>query len=372
MQKKINIVHLIPAISFGGGAENVLYHLLRTIDRSRFQMTVLYWGPNDDMAADLRDMGVKVIKLSFKRVISVDSVLEIARAVKAVKGDLLHTHFMDADLLGFLTTRWIRIPLIAQIHSFPFPVCKRHAWRYWWMSLGISRIISVSQTVKKYIVSKTGIGEERFRVVYNGIDLKVFDQRVQKADRAALRQAFKISEDDRVIGNVSRLIPDKGQEFLIRAMPVICQAFPVVKLLIVGDGPLRAGLEHLACSLGVAERIIFAGKRRDVPELLSIMDFFVFPTFHEAFGICVLEAMAAGIPIIATDDAAIPEIITHGENGWLVSPGSSEQIGEALKRLLSNAELSRRLAANARERVKAFSLEQMRVVYEQVYRESVH
>ena len=367
MPKKINIVHLIPSIGFGGGAENVVYNLCRTIDRSRFQLTLLYWGEHEDLVDPIRSMGTTVIKLPLKNVVSLDSVLQVSNAIRHARAHLLHTHFMDADLIGFLGAKLAGVPMMLEVHSFPFPEFKRHAYRYWLMSLGVRRIVCVSNTVKEHIRERTGIPGNKFDIIYNGLDIQAFDQRAAKTDRTALRLEFGIENEDYVVGNVSRLIPDKGHEYLIRAFPFLMKECPKGKLLIVGDGPLRGELESLACRLGVRHRVIFAGKRLDVPELLSLMDVCVFPTFNEAFGICVLEAMAARKSVIATDDAAIPEIIENGKNGILVSPGKYELIAEALINIFSDPALSARLALSARARVMTFSIDKMTRAYEDLY-----
>jgi len=367
MSEKINIVHLIPSIGFGGGAENVVYNLCRSIDQSRFHLTLLYWGEHEDLVVPIRAQGTSVVKLSFRNVVSPDSVFQVTAAIRKARAHLLHTHFMDADLLGFMASRLAGVPCIFEVHSFPFPEFPRHAYRYRLMSPVVGRIVCVSRTVKEYIRGRTGISDQKFNVIYNGLDIQSFDGRVLTADRAALRAGLGIESTDRVIGNVSRLIPDKGQEYLIRAFPEVLNAYPKARLLIVGDGSLRRELEMLAHTLGVGDRIIFTGMRADVPELLSMMYVCVFPTFNEAFGICVLEGMAAHKPVIATDDAAIPEIIENGKSGLLVAPGKSGLISGALIKIFSDKVLSERLALNARERVKDFSINKMSQAYEALY-----
>jgi glycosyltransferase involved in cell wall biosynthesis len=367
MPEKINVVHLIPSIGFGGGAENMVYHLFRTIDRERFHLTLMYWGHHEDLAEPVRATGAEVIKLPLKKIVSPGSVLKIASILRRTRAQVLHTHFMDADWLGFWAARLTGVPMMLDVHSFPFPERRRHAYRYRLMSPGIRKIVCVSHTVKDHVSRQTGIADKRFKVIYNGIDVQGFDRRAAQSDPAALRREFGFGPQDIVVGNVSRLIPDKGHEHLLRAMPAVMAAHPRVKLLIVGDGVLRDELHRLAEMLGIGGRVVFAGKRHDVPELLGMMDVFVFPTFNEAFGICVLEAMASGKPIIATDDAAIPEIIRHGTEGWLIPPGNAARITEGLLKFLSDGTLMRPMALAARARVESFSVDAMTRGYEELY-----
>ncbi|MCD4780910.1 MAG: glycosyltransferase [Candidatus Omnitrophica bacterium] len=360
MPKKINIIHLIPALNIGG-AEKVVLNLCRHFDPARFKLTLVYWQGNDDLLPEFKKSPVQIIKLQLKTVISLNSVLKIRRLIKTTQADIIHTHFIDADLLGFLSSRFLRTAMIVDIHSYPFPDKTTHCLRYYLMSFGIKKFLCVSNTVKAVIQQKTKIPDKKIKVVYNGITLDSrYDPRSRK-ERGRIKQSLNIPEGHIIVGNISRLILDKGQEYLIRAMPDIIQSHKNVIALIIGDGELRDQLKQLASDLNIESHIIFTGTRTDIPELLSIMDVFVFPTFREAMGITVLEAMAAEKPIIATDDAAIPELIRHRKEGLLIHPGNEQLITQAVQALLDDKESARQYAKNARQRVSQFSLDQMMI-----------
>jgi glycosyltransferase involved in cell wall biosynthesis len=152
------------------------------------------------------------------------------------------------------------------------------------------------------------------------------------------------------------------------AIPEIAMRYPAFQCLIIGDGELKATLVEQSRSLGITDRVIFAGSRSNIPGFLDIMDVFVLPSFREALGICVLEAMAMGKPIVACDDAAVPELIENGKEGILVHPGDHRAIADAVSQLLLNPELSKRLADAANKKVAQFTVENMVLEMQAIYR----
>ncbi|MBF0330311.1 MAG: glycosyltransferase [Candidatus Omnitrophica bacterium] len=364
----MKIIHLIPGIPFSGGAENIVRDLCRSIDTARFKLEVWYWNDNDDLAPDILAAGALPVKLPLKKIVSPASVFYIARLLKARKAGLIHTHFFDADLLGFAASRLAGTPMITHVHSHPFLSCARHSWRYRWMGqLGIARIVCVSGYVRDHVKGVTGLGAEKFEVIPNGINGEVFKDQKDAAARNALRASLGLAEDDLVIGNVSRLIEDKGHAVLLRALADVMAVTPQVKGLIIGDGVLAANLRALARDLGIASKVVFAGRRHDVPELLGCMDLFVCPTYREAFGLSVLEAMSAGKPVIASNDAGMVEIIRDGLDGILLKPGDSTILSKAMLALINDPPLMRRMALSAQERSGAFTLQAMAGRFESLY-----
>jgi len=364
--KKPTIVHLIP--NFGiGGAEKVVIDVFDKIDRTKFDIKLLYWEDMAPLLEEKKYSGEDVTKLSFEKVLSVRSIALLVRTIKRLKADILQTHFMDPDLLGVCAARILGIPQIMTIHSYPFPAKKTHCVRYRFLSHFASTIMCVSETVKNHVITSTGMKPEKISVVHNGIDLARFSMPLSMDRKSALHASLGIHSGDTVVGNVSRLIEDKGHKYLLQAVPGVIRRFPHVKFLIVGDGGLRNELRELCESLGIAKHVIFAGSRLDVPEMLDLMDIFVFPTFREALGICVLEAMATGTPIIATDDAAVPELIDNDTEGLLVHPGDPTALEHAIIYMLENPEKRIAFGKAAHKKVAGFSIETMVHKIEDLY-----
>jgi glycosyltransferase involved in cell wall biosynthesis len=366
MRRKRNIVHIIPSLSTGG-AEKIVLSLYRHCDRRRFNTKILYWANEARLLENLDYEPQDVIRLDGNPILSLRALIRTIRLLKSLEVDLIQTHLMDADLVGFLSAVMLRIPALITIHSYPFPLEVRHRWRYQLMSCFTARFLCVSETVKNHLVSPAGIQVGKISVVYNGIDLGRYTVRGDEERKRQLRESLGIGPGCVIVGNVSRLTSDKGQKDLLMAVPDIVKTHPNAKFLIVGDGELRNELHELSRSLMISDRVIFTGTRSDIPDLLEIMDLFIFPTFMEAFGISVLEAMAMGRPIIATNDAAVPEILANGKEGILIHPGDHRALSGAILSLLGDPERLRDMGNCARKKAQSFSLEKMTARMEDIY-----
>jgi glycosyltransferase involved in cell wall biosynthesis len=305
--------------------------------------------------------------LPLKKVVSAATVHLIARMLRETRADLLHTHFIDSDSLGFLASRLAGVPMVAHVHKYPYPETRRHAFRYRVMASGMRKIVCVSAHVRDHMQHVTELPPEKFEVIFNGIDRESFLDRMALSQKQALKRSLGLGKDDFVVGNVSRLIADKGHEYFLKAALVVLMRKPTVKFLIVGDGPLHNDLRALSRRLGITDNVVFTGKRTDVPDILSCMDIFAFPTFTEAFGLCLIEAMAAGRPVITTDDGAAPEIVHDGQQGLLIPPGDEKALARAILRLIDDPALAKRLARSGLERSQDFTVEAMAKRFEAFY-----
>jgi glycosyltransferase involved in cell wall biosynthesis len=174
-----------------------------------------------------------------------------------------------------------------------------------------------------------------------------------------------------VVGLVGRLVPAKAPEVFLRALALAAARVPALRGLVVGDGPLRSELETEARRLGLEGRVVFAGVRQDVPELLPGLDALAFSSVREGLSMAMLEAMAAGVPVIATDVGGTPELITHGVTGLLVPPGRPESLADALVALLEDAAGAAAIRQAARRCVEdRFSLDRMTAAYQALYGET--
>ena len=223
--------------------------------------------------------------------------------------------------------------------------------------------------MQRRVSALTGAASGKLAVVPNGTDRARFSRPCPEEEREAFRASLGIRPGDRVIGTVARFSPEKSLSTLIGGMRRILQQYPQAFLLVVGDGFERQKLECLAGTEGVASRTLFTGIRGDIPQLLAAMDVFVLCSTGEAFGIVLLEAMAAGKPVVASGACAIPEIVRDGQEALLFPPGDTGRMAEGVMRFFSDEALAGRLAMAARERVKEFSDEAMVRGFEKVYQE---
>ena len=245
MSKKINVVHLIPSLNTGG-AEKVVLSLCQNIDTAKFNITLVYWQEQADLLDAFQECPIQIHKLTLKKVISWGSVRQIRALLKETEAQIIHTHFIDADLLGFLASRFLKISMVSDIHSYPFPVKTSHRIRYHLMAYGIKKFLCVSHTVKELVKKNTRIATQKINVIYNGIML---DERYHaQTDKGIqqLKHQLHIPLKHRVVGNISRLIPDKGQEYLIRAVPQVLKVFPQTTFIVIGDGELAGELKTVS------------------------------------------------------------------------------------------------------------------------------
>jgi glycosyltransferase involved in cell wall biosynthesis len=224
--------------------------------------------------------------------------------------------------------------------------------------------------LKVALIKDERLPGEKIKVIHNGIDLNNW----QTFNRWELRQKLGLERETFVILAVGRLVAWKGHSFLINALntPPL-KAEKNIKLLIAGDGPLKKQLTQLVAEQGLSAKITFLGYVTNVPELMAAADLFVLPSINEPFGLVLLEAMAAKLPIIATNDGGVPEIITHRQTGWLVPPQDATALAAAISRLKSDANLRATLAATAwQELNNRFSLAEMLAKTERVYEQCLN
>lgn len=259
--------------------------------------------------------------------------------------DILHAH----DPHG-LTAAWLiranrrsRL-VVARRVAYPLSRAPLSLARYH----AACRIIAVSQFVADSVIA-SGIDSSRIAVVYDGVEIPPL---TTIEERRVARARWKISDDDLLLGCVGYLLPEKGQETLLRALPQIRAQFPNCRVILAGDGPCRVKLQTLARELGIVDAVIFAGFVEDVQAVYRALDLFVFPSLAEPLGSSLLVAMAHGLPVIAAASGGVPEIIENGRNGILVSVSDAQELAAAIRRTLNDRAAAARLGQAARETVE--------------------
>jgi glycosyltransferase involved in cell wall biosynthesis len=218
-------------------------------------------------------------------------------------------------------------------------------------------IIAVGEQHRQTSIQYGIKGPEDVTTVLNGIDL----ERFQRVPREVARRAFGFGHDEKIIGSIGRLAPQKGFEFAIRAMKQVVETYPKARLVLAGVGPLEAELRAEAKLQGVEKNVTFLGFRREVPQLLAAFDIFVHPSLWEGLSISLMEAMAAGKPIVASEIWGNKEMIVSGETGLLIPAGEPDAIAEALKQVLSDDMRAQYMAVQAQLEANAKFTEQRMV-----------
>jgi glycosyltransferase involved in cell wall biosynthesis len=228
------------------------------------------------------------------------------------------------------------------------------------------RIFAVSEFVAKSVI-QSGIARDAVDVVYEGVELP---PAIPPTERDAARQKWGIGAGEVLLGCVGYLLPEKGQEVLVRAMPAVLRAFPQCKLILAGDGPRRIALEAQAKELAVAGSIIFAGFVENIAEIFRALDIFLFPSLAEPLGTSMLAAMSYGLPVIGVASGGVPEMVAHEKNGLLVPLPDANEIAAAALRLLHSPEEASRFGDAARATIAAhFTADRMAETTLEKYRQ---
>ncbi len=371
---RYRVLHVIrPA---AGGMKHHLLNLLKHTDRGIFEPCVA--GP-PELIAEAADLGVEVFPVSLKGELDLSSdtgaVLGIARLLKKRRVDILHAHSSKAGLVGRLAARLAGTPTVFftahnSIFYEEWPGYKKTAVSLAEKVLahGTSRVITVSESLREEIIVRERLDPDKVVTVYNGIEPEKFKT---VGPRAVLRERLHLPADGRVVGTIARLAPQKGVCYLIQAAALIPPDQRPL-FLVVGEGPLRGELEALARDTGVADRVVFAGARSDIPLVLAALDLLVLPSITEGLPLVLLEAMAASVPVVATRVGGVPEAVVEGETGILVPPQNAAALAGAINAILTAPDLARKFGAVGRERVsKLFTVRKMVDLTTDLYREAL-
>lgn len=368
--RRIRVAHVITGLELGGGGA-VVSTIGRALDRTRFEMDVFCILEGGDMQAELERMGYRVVLLEgawdYRRrffTYSVRDIVRLSRMLRAGQYDVVHTHIFPADTIGRVAGRLAGVPvMVKSLHNMGQWKTTRHIVVDRVLSRWTGAVICCSA-----FQLDAASAQERIRpgigvVINNGVALHRFD--VPRSP--ALARELGLDPERPVVGTVGRMVEAKGHKYLIEAIPQVLARRPDAQFLFVGDGHLRALLwEQLPAS--ARPNVCFAGARPDIPELMALMDVFVFPSISEAFGIALIEAMATRLPVVAFDIRPLSDIVVPGETGVLVPAYSSAPLAQGLITMLEDPAQRAAYGASGRRRVEAhYTDEQMVRATEDIY-----
>lgn len=338
---------------------------VRGVDNERFTHIICYLGRDKGRKNILTQHGYETIYLGFDRKstehFNLRLLFRLARLLRDKKIDILHCQKHKPTMYGTIAALLAgRMPVIAHIHGLGRTRTFQRRLANWILLRRVSKIIAVSDSVRQDILQNNWfLNPDKIITVRNCVDLEAIDR--QRNNRKEARSKLGISGEEFVFGTVGRLVQTKGQRFLIDAYVQAKQSIPHAKLVIIGDGPLARELQEKAKQLNAFEDIIFTGYRRDVLELLMAFDVFVLPSLAEGLSIALLEAMARGLPVIASKVGGIPEVCGKNACSILVAPKNISALTSAMVKIASLNEKERKnLGVNARKRIKdEFSMDLM-------------
>lgn len=321
-------------------------------------------GSDADRFYDALRGEVRVLRLPCPRDVDPRLALQTARAARRLGPDLVHTHLVHGDVYGAIAAQASGAALVSSKHNDdPFRTgLFRHLDRL--LAVRADRLIAISHALGRFEVERCGLPARKLRVVHYGMDT---------TPRAwAGGPSPAVPQGARLLLALGRLTGQKGHDVLVRALPGVLDAHPDAVVAIVGDGPLKARLRALADELGVGGAVLLPGRTGDVVGWLERAELLVHPSRWEGFGLVLLEAMLAGLPVVASRVSAIPELVAHGETGLLVEPDSPESLAAALIALLADWSRREGMSRAARVRARAeFSVDLMVKRTREVYREAL-
>ena len=352
--------------------------LMKHFKDSGFNIRVcaLQTRAGNPIAADLKRIGLAVDFIPVPNLRHPLNLFRILRYFRLHRPQLVHTQLEFSDILGTLAARILGIPSLSTIHVLDTSAERiskvlRVKLRRFVLGKFCSRIIAVSEKTRAHHLKPGGLDPKRITTVYNGIDILRF-KNINESEITKTKRLLHLPLNRKIIVTVAVLREPKGIQYMINALPLILEHFPDVHYLIVGDGSYGITLKDLALALSLQDHITFAGHRTDIPNLLACSDIFVLPTLGDALPTVLIEALAAGKPIVASDVGGVPEIIDNGVDGLLVQPGDSSKLANACLQLLKNTEqVSQMIQAGNQTVLQRFDVDMQIKQLSKIYEELV-
>lgn len=363
--RRIRVLQLVEGLNLGG-AETKLLELVSHMDQHRFETIVCSLGLGDRLVREVQKLGVRVVNFPRRSRFDLRLVLDVARLIRSERIDVVMSTLFYADVVAALAGA-----LNPQCSVISWETISAPEWLVWRRLLAYraamhfcDRVVSVSEATAKWLVEQRGLSRRKIVVIPYGVNLEVY--RYGKDDQ--VRQELGLHKDIPVVGVVARLHPQKGHRFLIKAATQIVTEHPQVKFVLVGDGVLRSELENRVDRDGLKDHFLFLGFRRDVHRIMRAFDLFVLPSLYEGLPNVVLEAMAVGLPVVATAVDGTPELVVDGETGYLVPPADPQALAERICALLYDRRRATDFGSQGRRRVEAnFSLEKQVQRFQNLY-----
>jgi len=352
---KINLALLWP--SYGDNITSV-NDLILGLDSKRFNVIFVYLSGYGVERNLIEEAGYQVFYLSNIRLINAFRFSILFKLIRILRGhnvDILHCHSHKPSFYGALAGMFVKTPVVlSHVHGLDRTRNKGRRLLNFFLFKRIHRIIAIANKVKEDILMDNWrLSAEKVHVLENSVDYGRFSN--LSTSRLEARKILGLSAHALVFGTVGRLAPTKGQSYLIKAFAEVKQELPESVLLLAGAGRLEDTLKAEASRTGFGKSIHFLGRRTDIPQILKALDVFVLPSVAEGFGLALAEAMAAGVPCIATQVGGIPEILPNRDVGRLVPARDSSALATAMIDLVNTpAGQLRQLAGNASDRVREF------------------
>ncbi|VAX38257.1 hypothetical protein MNBD_UNCLBAC01-2034 [hydrothermal vent metagenome] len=365
MNKKIRVIHLAENLNVGG-AEYVMTMIARGLDKKKYYVEVWGIARGGSMVNILQAQGTVVKILGIFSYSNPFNILKLAKFFKDFQPDIIHSHTYFSNTISRLAAKLAGVPtMVVHVHSIYSQYTARHLWVERFLSRWTTKVISCSDAVRQFVLQKEKINPSLTTTIPNGVDVQKFSN---IEDNSSLRHELNIKSDDIVLTTIASLTPQKGHRYFLEALTEIIKINQNVKYFLIGDGPLRKELEEYVEKLGLGKYVQFLGIRHDVPLLLKISNIFILPSLREGLPLVIIEAMASGLPVIATDVGGTSEVVKEGVTGLLVPAKDVQKLIDAVVTLFNNPVDVKVMGEQGRKRaVKYFSQDIMLKQIEKIY-----
>ncbi len=366
----IKICYIIGELG-NAGAEKQLYELVKRVNRFRFDSVVISLSQGGFWNQEIRKLGVEVIELQRRKHIEFARLFKLVKLLKQINPDIVHTYMFSANSYGRIAALMAKVPIIiASERNLPdlgmektiyqIPVDK-------FLSFFSQAIICNSYKASEALVKKYKFQSKKVFSIHNGIDTNYF--------LSALSSHHREISNQKVIGTIGRLCSQKNHKLFLDMAKIVlvkCENKDL-KFVIVGDGELKPELERYAQYLGIKNKMVFTGARNDIPKLLLDVDVFVMTSLYEGLPNVMMEAMLAGLPVVATHVGGVDELIRDGETGFLCPSNNPLALADRVAMLINNKEEAQRLGENGKRRIlNEFGVKKMVKHTENLYEEFLY
>jgi len=373
------ILHIITRLDMGGSAQNTL--LTCKEFSGKFETTLVHGLSHESGMSDLEkkivEDGIEKAKTQGVKVIPLPSLVRSISPIKDFKAlfslvwlmfkerpDIVHTHSSKAGILGRLAAKMAFVPNIIHTphghvfygHFGPF-ASKMFLWVEKLFSKFTDRMVALTDGEKRDYIGLSVCSPEKLLKIHSGVDVARYMQ--PNGNMVEKKRSLGLDQTEAVIGFVGWLLPIKGPLYLIKAMEYVWPQHPEASLVFIGKGDLDVDLRARALRMNANGRVKFLGWREDIVEIMPIFDMLVLPSLNEGMGRVLVEAMAAGKPVVASRVGGIPDLVRHDETGYLVPPADEKALANGIKKLLDDPEKAKQMGLRGQEYCRQFSLEAM-------------
>lgn len=351
---KVKVLHLRDTDRVCGPGKTIIETCLRA-DQAAFDLAVgVFLRPGEESTnvfyQVLQSRGIKAIPFFCGGFNKLSVVKQLVRIIEEQHFDIVHAHEYKSDLFSFMVSCLVKVPVVTTAHGWIQNSRKSRAaiWLSKKAMRRFDRVIAVSSKLKDELIM-SGVNPERINLIYNAIVTENYIPGSYEPE--AVRKRHGLPESARLIGNIGRLSPEKGQEVFLKAAAKIVDMYPDLYFVIAGDGPAKKDLEALSRSLGLAERVIFTGYWDDVRPFYQDLEFMALTSYTEGFPNVLMEALCMGKPVLATSVGGVPDIIEDRQTGHLVQPGDWDAVAARMKELLNDPDQGKKMADKGKLRV---------------------